>query len=185
MTLPRILALAAIAIAGAAVALPAAAQSPGGPSGGGRGGGGPGGSMGGPGGDPRSLTRNAPPAATSSPMVQVQLDQLEDALKLTPEQRPVWNAYADKVVKLMDDVARSRLPAAPAQSDTPAQFARLTDVARNRLAAIEDISEAGRKLYPLLSKEQQALADRQLVAMLAPALGGSPSGSFGPTGAKP
>jgi hypothetical protein len=185
MTLLRILAVAAIAIAGATAALPADAQSPGGPGGGGRGGGGPGGGMGGPGGDPRSVTRGAAPATTGSPMVQVQLDQLEDALRLTPEQRPAWNTYADKVVRLMDDVARSRLPAPPAQIDAPAQLERLTDTARVRLAAIEEIAEAGKKLYPLLSKEQQALADRQLVSILAPALGGSPSGSFGPPRGRP
>jgi hypothetical protein len=98
--------------------------------------------------------------------VLVQLDQLETELKLTPEQRPAWNAYTDKVLRLADDMTRSRFAArASPNTDLSAvqQLEALTDSERNRLTAIEDITAAGKAFYATLSSDQKSIADRKLI----------------------
>lgn len=121
------------------------------------------------------------PANLGAPVL-VQLDQLETELKLTPEQRPAWNAYTDKVLRLADDTTRSRFAArASPNTDLSAvqQLEALTDTERNRLTAIEDITAAGKAFYATLSSEQKSIADRKLLLPIRPlatgvALPGSP-----------
>jgi hypothetical protein len=136
----------------------------------GPGGGTRGGSPGG-GGGWMSAPRAAVAPTPSSPMIQVQLDQLEDDLRLSKEQQPAWNDYAAKVAALMDDVRRAREPArAPAGTATE-QLDLVAATARKRIAAIDEIAESGRVLYALLTPEQKAIADRRLARLIAPALG--------------
>jgi hypothetical protein len=117
----------------------------------------------------REPMRGAGPG--SSPMIQVQLDQLEDALKLTAEQRPEWSRYADGVATLMDQLAQARQPGGPAPGSAVDQLDALSATARSRVAAIADIADAGKRLYLLLTPEQKAVADRRLARIVAPALG--------------
>ena len=75
----------------------------------------------------RTQARRAPVDAPLSPgaVVQVQLDQLEDDLKLAPAQIGAWRAYTDKVQKLADDTTRIRFEArtsAPGQSSALQQL---------------------------------------------------------------
>ena len=129
-------------------------------------------------------TRDPPAADTlsaSGAPVLVQLDKLEDDLKLTPQQRAAWNAYADKVLRLADDMTRSRFAARTSARLTEAtavqQLDQLAGSARNRLTAVEEIVEAGKALYATLTSEQKAIADRKLVLpMLSLATGASPPG---------
>jgi hypothetical protein len=109
---------------------------------------------------------NAPISLTSQ--VQEQLDGLEGDLRITAAQRPLWNAYADRVRKLADDIARGRfITRSNDATEIPAseQFDRLADVARNRLTAVEDIVDAGKALYAGLGLQQKSTADRRLVAV--------------------
>jgi hypothetical protein len=161
LTILRAVATLLLALAAAS----AAAQYPGG-SGGkdGRGG------MRGPGaGTMREPMRGS--AASQSPMIQVQLDQFEDELKLTKEQQPEWNRYAERVAKLMDEVARMRQPGAAASGSAVEQLDALAATARSRVVAIEGIVDAGRRLYPSLTPEQKGIADRRLARIVGPALG--------------
>lgn len=129
-------------------------------------------------------TRDRPAADTlsaSGAPVLVQLDKLEDDLKLTPQQRAAWNAYADKVLRLADDMTRSRFAARTstqlAEATAAQQLDQLAGSARNRLTAVEEIVEAGKALYAMLTSEQKAIADRKLVLpMLSLATGASPPG---------
>ena len=94
-------------------------------------------------------------------------EELRADLKLTEAQTPLWEAYVRKVVALKDDLARQR---ARARSDGPAADAphaldRLVDVQRDRLAAMEEIADAGRALYKTLSDEQKAIADARLAKL--------------------
>ena len=171
--------LAAVAI----IAPPAFAQYPGGrggwPAAGSRGGMGGGQAVQGAG-----KTRDRPAADTlsaSSAPVMVQLDQLEDDLKLTPQQRPVWNVYADKVLRVADDMTRSRFAARTSTQLTEGtavqQLDQLAGSARNRLTAVEEIVEAGKALYATLTSEQKTIADRKLaLPMLWLTAGASPPG---------
>jgi len=151
-------------------------------------GGGTRGGMGGAGGSPSKLPeskgdRRAIDAPVSlQGQVQMQLGDLQEELKLTPAQQGSWGAYSDRVLKLADDIARTRIAARKAASDTSAlqQFDSLADVARNRMTAVEEIAEAGKALYAGLSPEQRRIADRRL-APIALQLAGA--GTVTPTAA--
>jgi len=133
-------------------------------------------------------TRDRTPPEDVGAPVQVQLDRLEDDLKLTPQQRPAWNSYADKVLKFADDMTRARFEArtasVPADISAAQQLDRLTDKARNRSTAIEDIAESGKTLYALLSSEQRAIADHGLVLPLLSLANGLPPPGTASTGGR-
>ena len=152
-----------------AVSTAAWAQYPGGGGGGGGSPGGPGGSRGGMGGGPRPDAMRGPPPAeaplSAGALVQTQLDQLEDDLKLTPAQRGAWTAYADKVQKLADATARSRFDArtsAPGPSSALPQLDQIAGGMRSRTTAVEEIVDLARALYAALTPEQKAIADPRL-----------------------
>ena len=163
----------------------AGAQYGGGPGGtGGRGGmGGMGGPGGGKGGSPQDGMQRGPmPDAplNAGAVVQIELDRLEDELKMTPAQLDAWRLYADKVQKLADDVARSRADARSAASASANAVQRLEQIAGtsgNRASVLDEIAVAGRALYSTLNADQKAIADRRLwmpVSLLA--TGVMPSG---------
>ena len=112
------------------------------------------------------------PLASIGAPVLVQLDRLESELKPSAEQRAAWNAYADKILQLADDMTRSQFAArtAPRPTDLTAmqQFDQLTDSERNRFTAIEAIAELGKALYATLTPEQKAIADQKLVLPIRP-----------------
>ena len=98
-------------------------------------------------------------------IVQVQLDQLEDDLKLVPAQIGAWRAYTDKVQKLADDTTRIRFEArtaAPGQSSAIQQLDEIAAQMRSRKAAVDEIVDLGRALYATLTPEQKSIADRRL-----------------------
>ena len=162
---------ALLALFTAAAAVPALAQY-----GGRRRGGGMGGDQGRPaekdaGGEPRVNT------------LEITAHELEEDLKLTPEQQPLWQSYLDKVRALGNDVARerSRRPVAPV--NVAQQIDRILDAARNRLTALEDIAQAAKTLYAKLTPEQQPAADPRLANLMAMPLQQAPEG--GPRGRAP
>lgn len=110
------------------------------------------------------LNRGAP--------VLVQLDQLESDLKLAPEQRALWDAYADKILHLADEMTRSQFAARvsppPTQATAAQQFDQLADSERNRLTEVEQIVAAGKALYAMLTSEQRTIADRRLLLPMRP-----------------
>ncbi len=139
------------------------------------------------GGDPRSIAgkMSRPPGmarddaraagANLAELVNIRLSQLEEDLNLTPSQLAPWNAYRDRVIRMLDDTRRgNRLMAT--ETTAPKRLDGLNDVARNRLAAVEDIVDAGKALYATLTPEQQAIADRRLALPLE-TLTGNDSGS--------
>jgi len=147
----------------------AAAQFPGGGGGTGGGGGRPGGAG--------SAGRSALPELKMAPekvpipvadQVQIQLGELEDDLRLSSVQRPLWRVFADRVQKLAGDVARDRDKLRFPKGTTAEQFDFVADKARDRLTAIEDISDAGKQLYASLSSTQKEVADRRMVRLAIP-----------------
>src|SRR5205814_5287481 len=63
--------------------------------------------------------------------LEVTLHELHEDLKLTAEQEPLWQSYADKVRALAGDVARERRRK-PAQANLAQQIDSQVDAARNR-----------------------------------------------------
>jgi len=139
------------------------------------------------GGDPRSIAgKTSRPAGVARDdsraaganlveLVNIRLSQLEEDLNLTAAQLAPWNTYRERVIRMLDDTRRgNRLMAT--ETTAPKRLDGLNDVARNRLAAVEDIVDAGKALYATLTPEQRAIADRRLALPLE-TLTGNDSGS--------
>ena len=118
---------------------------------------------------PESTPRDE--VTTVSANDQARLSNARLALKLTPEQAPAWQVYENKVVDLLDDLARGiNAPQGSALKQIDARI----DVVRNRLTALEDIADAAAKLYGVLTDEQKGAADRMLAATLPTLYSGAP-----------
>jgi hypothetical protein len=138
----------------------AQAQFPGGGTGG----------RGGMGGAPSG--RSAPDAARDGraggaridPIAQLaqNIADLESELRLKPDQRGAWNRYAERLRRFADDIARNRAALGSSRETAPRQLDLVAAAAANRLNAIEDVAEAGKALYPLLTPEQGRRLGRTL-----------------------
>jgi len=98
-------------------------------------------------------------------VVQLELDRLEDDLKMTPAQLDTWRPYADKVTKLADDVSRSRADArsrASASGNAVQHLEEIASVSGIRATAVDDIVVAARAFYSTLNSDQKAIADRRM-----------------------
>ena len=162
-------ACAALALATAiGIAADAAAQYGGAGGAGNRGGmGGMGGMSGQRGGPAQDGARRDAADAPLNPgaVVQLELDRLEDDLKMTPVQLDTWRPYADKVTKLADDVVRSRTDArsrASASGNAVQHLEEIASVSGIRATALDDIVVAARTFYATLNSDQKAIADRRL-----------------------
>lgn len=145
--------------------------------------GGPMGGMGGgpPGGAPGGRPREAVMASGSHLVatVEQQLDNLRFQLQLRPEQESAWLNYAEKVGALVADQLRPSVQEASAADNALRQIDRKTDVVRNRLAALEDIGDAAKRLYDKLDEKQRGVADRLLAATVPALYSGSGTGQRG------
>ena len=95
---------------------------------------------------------------SANDQIRMQLTDARLAIKLTPEQNPLFQNYEDRVLGLLSDLSRGS--ATPQGGDALKQIDLRVDLARNRLAAMEEIADAARKLYAALSPEQKTAADR-------------------------
>ena len=137
--------------------------------------------------DPRSLEsllKNAPPKggddarmvnANLPELVALRMSQLEEDLQITAPQMPLWKTYRSRVMDMLEDTKRGPRVSASETTATK-RLDALADMARNRLAAVEDIVEAGKALYASLSPAQKQVADRRLALPLA-TLTGNDAGS--------
>ncbi|MFO1312712.1 MAG: Spy/CpxP family protein refolding chaperone [Burkholderiales bacterium] len=136
--------------------------------------------------DPRSLEsilKSLPPKGDDARMtnanlpelVNMRMSQLEEDLNLTAAQMPQWKAYRSRVMDMLDDMKRGARVSA-SETNAVKRLDGLADLARNRLAAVEDIVEAGKALYAVLTPAQKEVADRRLALPLA-TLTGNDAGS--------
>lgn len=137
-------------------------------------------------GDRRSLenmVRRPPPRSDEGALVNANLpelatlrmSQLEEDLNLTQAQLPAWNAYRGKVQAMIDDLKRGARVSA-SETTAPRRLDALADTARNRLTAVEDIVDAGKALYGVLTPPQREVADRRLALPLATLTGADAGG---------
>ena len=120
---------------------------------------------------------DAPVSLTAQ--VQVSLERTADDLRINAAQEQLWNAYATRVMRLAEDISRARYVPRDIQIENfsaPQVFDRITDVAQNRLTAVEEIADAGRALYARLSPDQQRIADRRLAGIALSLASGTPPG---------
>ncbi len=163
--------LAAVALISAGVAL---GQVPGG-AGSGRG------SRGGD--TSRSMLGNRPVepdagvTANVLAIVKYRLDQLEEDLRLSPEQHAAWQSYREHVIKMAEDTQRAARAALVGEMAAPKRLDRFADIARDRLTALEDTADAGKKLYATLTPAQVAVADRGMAVPIAALAGVEPATS--------
>jgi protein CpxP len=168
----RLLGVALVAVA-LAFAGQAAGQFPGGGNSGrtgGKGGDAPRAGMG-----ERQGRDDAAAAPNMAAIVRFRLDQLEEDLRLAPLQRTAWQAYRDAVMTMAEDAVRAQRQFATGDLTAPQRLDRLLDVARNRLAAMEDIADSGKRLYSALTPAQQQVADRRLAVAVTPVVGVEPA----------
>ncbi|MFO1304937.1 MAG: Spy/CpxP family protein refolding chaperone [Burkholderiales bacterium] len=99
-------------------------------------------------------------------LVNMRMSQLEEDLNITPAQMPQWTAYRARVTDMLDDMRRGARVSA-SETNAVKRLDGLADLARNRLAAVEDIVEAGKALYAVLTPAQKEVADRRLALPLA------------------
>jgi hypothetical protein len=136
--------------------------------------------------DPRSienLLKSAPPKgddartvnANLPELVNIRMSQLEEDLQITAQQMPQWKAYRTRVMDMLEDIKRGPRVSA-SETTAPKRLDALADMARNRLTAVEDVVDAGKALYAVLSPAQKEIADRRLALPLA-TLTGNDAGS--------
>ena len=90
------------------------------------------------------------------------LTRLKSELKLTAEQEPLWQAFAEKSktqggkgMQAMRDSMQSDKPV-PA----PERMAQMQSMMKERLAGMESVHESFSRLYAALTPEQKAAADK-------------------------
>jgi hypothetical protein len=76
---------------------------------------------------------------------------------------------------MLDDVRRGARVSAR-ETSAPIRLDALADNARNRLTAVEDIVDAGKALYAVLTPQQKEVADRRLALPLATLTGNDAGG---------
>src|SRR5581483_2341256 len=80
-------------------------------------------------GSQRAPSERTAPTTSPGAATQVQLDALEDELKLTATQRQAWNAYADRVQKLADETSRLIFEARTGRTPAGTAVAQLEAIA--------------------------------------------------------
>src|SRR5262249_41720797 len=106
--------------------------------------------------------------ASLAGQVQLVLDKLEDDLRIGAHQQKAWDAYRERVVRYAEDLSRARYSARDMQDGgmtVPQQLDRLSEIANNRMTAVEDIIDASRALYETLGPDQKKLAEKSLVVV--------------------
>jgi hypothetical protein len=178
-----------ICIAALVAVSDAMAQFGGGGLGGGMGGGMGGGRSRGGGGSrdkpqQQEQQRAAPNPETGANMLEQTIEELRIDLKLQPLQVPAWEAYVGKARLLASDIQRERsMTSISTQSSALKLIDQSVDLARNRLAAMEEVSDAAKAFYAVLGPEQRIVADPRLAA-LVPGRAGTYQ-SLPPRGAPP
>lgn len=92
---------------------------------------------------------------------QRRLDQFHSQLKLTPQQEPLWTAFAEKAKAEAGQGMKVMREKSPEQKTAPERMSLMIEVMKNRTAALESIAAAFKPLYESLTPEQKAVADKQ------------------------
>ena len=99
--------------------------------------------------------------------VEQRLTRLKGELKITAEQEPLWQAFAEKskaeAGKGMQAMRERMQDSKPVSA--PDRLAQMQGHMKERVAALESVSESFNRLYAGLTPEQKAAADKHFSAM--------------------
>ncbi len=123
--------------------------------------------------------------------VEQRLSHLKGELKLTAEQDPLWQAFAEKskaeAGKGMQAMRERMKEDKPISA--PERMAQMQGMMKERLAAMESVNESFNRLYAALTSEQKAAADKHFSAAgrhpHGPGAGGPGRQGPGAPGAEP
>lgn len=99
--------------------------------------------------------------------MQQHLDRFKAELKLTPEQEPAWQAFAQAVTAQMHEMKSTWESARGRAMTAPERMQQRLHFAEQRVQGLREISHAFDNLYNALTPEQKAIADRH-AAMMGP-----------------
>ena len=92
---------------------------------------------------------------------EARLAHFKAELKLTPQQEPLWNAFAEKAKAEAGQGMKMMRERSPEKMAAPERMNLMVEVMKNRVAALESLSESFKRLYDGLTPEQKAIADKQ------------------------
>jgi protein CpxP len=127
--------------------------------------------MGGPGGPGGSMGRQASMKFDPAARAERRLDMFKGQLKLTPQQEPLWQAFAEKA---KSEAGKGRqafqAQAADEKLTAPERMAKRQAMMQEHLTALTGVNESFGRLYAALTPEQKASAD-QFAARMGPGNG--------------
>jgi len=113
------------------------------------------------------------------------LDYLKYQLKITPEQEPLWNAYAEKMTAEAGKGMQALRDPADDKLTAPERMAKMQSVMEERVATMRGVHDSFNRLYAALSPEQKAIADKQAAQMGKGGHRGPRPGGAGPQRGNP
>ncbi len=109
------------------------------------------------------------------------LNYLKSELKLTAEQEPLWQAFAEKAqAEAGQGFQAMRSQATDVNLTAPERMAKMQKLMQERVDAMAGVHERFNRLYAALTPEQQKVADQQAAMMGRGGMGGKAGGRPGP-----
>jgi hypothetical protein len=108
---------------------------------------------------------------------------LKEQLKLTPDQEPLWQAFAEKAKgEAGKGMQAMRDQAADANLTAPERMAKMQTLMQERVNAMAGVHESFNRLYAGLTPEQKKIADQHAAQMGRGGVGGKGGmgGGMGP-----
>lgn len=117
------------------------------------------------GGDTSNVSNTG--SATSTPIARINqmVDKLYDLrirLLITPEQSSTWDDFQAKARAWAEDVFRGRMATATDEQSALQSMKFRLNEAQNRYARMESLNDSVKKLYAILTPDQQRIADQYL-----------------------
>jgi protein CpxP len=81
-------------------------------------------------------------------------------LKITPQQEPLWQAFADKVKENAGQGMKAMHEAMQQPMTAPQRMDKMVEIMKARTSAMEAVNDSFKRLYDALTPEQKAVADK-------------------------
>lgn len=91
------------------------------------------------------------------------LSQYKSQLKITPQQEPLWQAFAEKMKANAGQGMKGMRDNMQQPMTAPERMDKMTATMKERLAAMESTHESFKRLYDALTPEQKAVADKHVM----------------------
>lgn len=89
------------------------------------------------------------------------LSQFKSQLKINAQQEPLWLAFAEKAKAAAGQGMKAMREKAAEPMTAPERMSRMTGIMKERVVAMESVSESFARLYEALTPEQKTIADKQ------------------------